>query len=249
MVNVFAPCGNGDTVDDIEDIKKEVREAYSKMVDLQQKGIKFADTLPDNLRQSSVARDSAGQLACWQKTLGCLEPRSGERYLDLGCGGGLHAYELYKLPCKYYGVDFCQAMVAEVNMGLSGRKWENVVSIINADADELPYDDRFFDLATCMGVLEYYPPDYRRRVLMELRRVLKHNGRAAVDYPNPLNPKIYDAMGIEAFRGSRIFLQDLAEVETELAECGFEVNEQFAHRVMMVYVITPHTDWTQWGIT
>lgn len=236
-------------MDDIEAIKKNVRDAYSRMVALRQKGLEFADTLPDHLRGSDLVGDLAGQLACWEKTMGYLEPKSGERYLDLGCGAGLHAYGLHKLPCKYYGVDFCPEMVDQANMGLTGKRWENVISIIKADADDLPYDDRFFNLATCIGVLEYYPPAYGREVLGELRRVLKHNGRAAVDYPNPLNPRVYDAMEIEAFRGCGVVLQDLADVERSLAESGFEIQERFSHQVMTVYVISPHTDWSQWGIS
>jgi len=235
-------------VDDIEATKREVREAYTRMACLHQKGIDFRDTLPEQLRDLKVALDRAGQIACWQKTLEHLEPKPGERHLDLGCGAGLFTYELYKLPCKYYGVDFCQEIVDEVTRSLAKEKFSNVVSVLKADADDLPYDDRFFDLATCLGLLEYYPPEYRRKVLGELRRVLKNHGRAAVDYPNPLNPRIYDALQIEAFRGSRLFLEDLADVEKGVVECGFEIRERFAHHVMMVYIVSPYLDWTKWEI-
>lgn len=236
-------------MDDIEAIKREVREAYARTAELRLKGIDFADTLPNHLRGSDLLEDGSGQLACWQKTVECLGPKTSERYLDLGCGGGLYTYGLFRLPCKYYGIDFCPELVDQLNRSLSKEKLTNVISVIKADADSLPYNDRFFDLATCIGLLEYYPSAYRHQVLCELRRVLKHNGRAAVDYPNPLSPRIQDAMEIEAFRGSKIILEDLGDVERGLAECGFDILDRFSHRVMTVYIISPHMDWSQWGIT
>lgn len=176
--------------------------------------------------------------------MGRLDPKPLERYLDLGCCGGIHTVGLQNLPCKYYGVGGSPEVVERIKQALS--KQENLISVIVGDADDLPYEDRFFDLATCIGLLSHHPPAYRPRVLSQLRRVLKHNGRAGVDYPNPLHPRIRDAAKMEELRGSPIYLEDPDQVERELCQAGFDIEEHFPHSAVVVYIISPHVEIPSW---
>lgn len=176
--------------------------------------------------------------------MGRLDPKPLERYLDLGCCAGIHTSGLHHLPCKYYGVGDSSQMVERIKQKLSNQ--ENLVSVIVGDADDLPYQDRFFDLATCIGLFSHHPPAYRLGVLSQLRRVLKHNGRAGVDYPNPLHPRLRDAVRMEERGGSPIYLEGLDQVERELCRAGFDIEEHFSHSAAVVYVLSPHLEIPSW---
>ena len=108
--------------------------------------------------------------------LGQLEPRSGERVLDVGAGsggvwredGGRHAASVM-LSC----VDRSPAMLAEARArGVPCRR------IAAADALALPFADASYDALLAAHMLYHVPA--RDRALTEMRRVLRPGGRLYV---------------------------------------------------------------------
>jgi ubiquinone/menaquinone biosynthesis C-methylase UbiE len=109
-----------------------------------------------------------------------LQPRAGERMLDLGPGTGLQA--LHVAPQLGAGghlavVDVQHQILAHV-MARAARRSVRAITPYQADATALPFADGTFDAAYLVTVLGEVPG--RLAALTELRRVLKPRGRLVV---------------------------------------------------------------------
>jgi SAM-dependent methyltransferase len=103
-----------------------------------------------------------------------IEPRPGERVVDVGCGtAGLAALEP---DLEVTGVD------REAQAGYPGARF------VKADATDLPFADGEFEIAYSNSVIEHLPPAARDAYARELQRVSR---RWFVQTPNrwfPVEP-------------------------------------------------------------
>jgi len=117
---------------------------------------------------------------CSEKCLALLDPRQGERVLDVATGTGvaaLMAAERVGPEGEVVATDISERMVEQARAHAAARAMANV-RCERADAEELPYPDATFDAAACvLGLM--YPAD-SGRAISEMQRVLKPGGRAAV---------------------------------------------------------------------
>jgi SAM-dependent methyltransferase len=114
-----------------------------------------------------------------------LQP--GERVLDLGCGGGRHAFESFRRGANVVAFDadlvelkgvtgLMQAMSEAGEAPDRARRME-----VQGSAFQLPFPDDSFDRIIAAEVLEHLPNDHV--AISELARVLKPTGRMAVTVP------------------------------------------------------------------
>lgn len=120
---------------------------------------------PDVVQQRSV-------------TLEALALEAGERVLDIGVGPGYLARQIAERVGsggRVVGVDVSGPMLS-----LARRRCENLpwVSMRDADALDLPFEDGAFDAAVSTQVYEYV--SNMDGALAELHRVLKPGGRALI---------------------------------------------------------------------
>ncbi len=106
-------------------------------------------------------------------------PRSGKdlRLLDIACGQGFFlevAERAGELSC--HGIDFSSVAIQFAAQRLHRTE------LRQGSAYSLPFEDRFFDYCVNLGSLEHF--DEPDKSLMELRRVLKPNGKALIIVPN-----------------------------------------------------------------
>lgn len=109
-----------------------------------------------------------------------LQPRSGERILEIGPGVGVHALPLAAslLPDGVLDVlDVQQEMLDDLARRAAKLNIGNIAPK-QGDARQLPYPDRIFDGAYMIGALGEIPDAVA--ALSELRRVLKPGGRLVV---------------------------------------------------------------------
>src|SRR5262245_18022581 len=109
-----------------------------------------------------------------------LQPRSGERILEVGPGIGVHALPIADalLPDGVLDVlDVQQEMLDHLARRAAQGGLTNIVPQ-QGDAQKLPYPDRTFDAAYLIGVLGEIPD--ASMALRELRRVLKPDGRLII---------------------------------------------------------------------
>jgi ubiquinone/menaquinone biosynthesis C-methylase UbiE len=106
------------------------------------------------------------------------EVTTGQRVLDLACGTGVVARlaaEKVGSSGAVVGSDINEDMLIEatrhVPSGLSVQ-WEL------ADAQDLPFDDRHFDVVLCQQGLQFIPE--QQKAVAEMLRVLRSGGLAAV---------------------------------------------------------------------
>src|SRR5262245_29681108 len=109
-----------------------------------------------------------------------LEPRSGERILEIGPGIGIHALPVAQAvaPSGRLDVfDVQRAMLDDVMRRASGLGITTIIPM-HGDARELPYADGTFDAVYLVGVLGEIPDE--AVALRGIRRVLKPGGRLVV---------------------------------------------------------------------
>jgi demethylmenaquinone methyltransferase/2-methoxy-6-polyprenyl-1,4-benzoquinol methylase len=128
-----------------------------------------------------------------------LAPVSGERVLDVATGTGMVAAELLACcDCTVVGVDQSAAMLAAARERFRG---EQRVSLLEAQAESLPFADASFDALIFTYLLRYVEDP--QATMRELARVLKPAGRiASLEFGvPPLAParyawRLYTAAGL-----------------------------------------------------
>jgi demethylmenaquinone methyltransferase / 2-methoxy-6-polyprenyl-1,4-benzoquinol methylase len=121
---------------------------------------------------------SFGQDPRWRSALvRAVDPRPGQRVLDVACGTGLVAFALARhRDCEVIGLDQSEAMLSGAHArlaelpALAGR-----VTFVRGEAERLPFADCEFDALTFTYLLRYV--DDPGATMRELARVVRPGGR------------------------------------------------------------------------
>jgi SAM-dependent methyltransferase len=121
-----------------------------------------------------------------------LEP--GDRLLDMGCGGGRHAFAGLRRGATVIALDYSEGELKDVR-GVVGAMLEaeeipadTAWGTVNGDALHLPFADGSFDVIVASEVLEHlWATEW---AMAELVRVLRPGGRIAVTVPTELPERV-----------------------------------------------------------
>jgi len=105
-----------------------------------------------------------------------LALRADDVYLDVSCGRGELVAMAQAHGVKAYGMDISWAALR------SGQRDLGDNHFVVCDAEQLPYADGSFSVASNMGSLEHFRD--MKTAVQEMARVLKANGRAFILVPN-----------------------------------------------------------------
>jgi SAM-dependent methyltransferase len=147
----------------------------------------------------------------------------GDRVMDMGCGAGRHAFELYRR-----GADVVELAGVEKMFGamrLEGEVPDGAsAETVQGNALSLPFEDGTFDKIVASEVLEHIPDDMA--AMTELLRVLKPGGRLAVTVPAFLPERICWALSEQYHTapGGHVRIYTRAELEAKLKFTGFRVD-------------------------
>lgn len=98
------------------------------------------------------------------------------KILEVGCGAG---HVLAKIPrADRVGIDLSNHMVQRAQARLKGKN----ISILQANADHLPFQEKSFDGIICTEVLEHV--ENPEVILKEISRVAKAKASIALSIPN-----------------------------------------------------------------
>jgi arsenite methyltransferase len=114
-----------------------------------------------------------------EKTIRLMGLRPGERVLDLGCGAGWATRLLARLvndgPEGYgqvVGLDVSDEMIRHARS--ASKDFDNVLYVCGS-AQQIPWEENFFDKVLSVESFYYYPD--QERALAELFRVMAPHGR------------------------------------------------------------------------
>ena len=135
---------------------------------------------------------SFGQDPRWRRALvAAIDPRPGERVLDVASGTGMVAFALARRDgCEVIGLDQSEAMLAGARARLAGLPdLAERVSFVQGEAEHLPFADGEFDALSFTYLLRYV--DDPAATMRELARVVKPGGRIGmVEFGVPQSPAL-----------------------------------------------------------
>ena len=153
----------------------------------------------------------------------------GDRLLDLGSGGGRHAYEAYRRGAEVVACDTDQGELRSVAaMAAAMREAGEAPATAHArpvagDGTAMPFGNEVFDRVIAAEVLEHIRDD--QRALHEIARVLRPGGLLAVTVPAWLPERICWRLS-DAYHdvpGGHVRIYTRPELEAKLRRAGLTV--------------------------
>ena len=128
---------------------------------------------------------SFGQDPRWRRAMvDAVDPRPGQRILDVATGTGLVARALARRGAQVTALDQSEAMLSVAR----ARPHQNITFVVG-QAERLPYDDQSFDGLTFTYLLRYV--DDPAATMRELARVIRPGGRIGmVEFGVPGHPAL-----------------------------------------------------------
>lgn len=167
---------------------------------------------------------------------------AGDRVLDMGCGAGRHAFEMYRRGADVIAFDQDADELAKVGELFAAMRAEGEVpdsgdaDIKEGDALALPFADGEFDRVVAAEVLEHIPADIQ--AIDELVRVLRPGGTLAVSVPRWF-PEIVCWKLSEDYHntpGGHIRIYSDKELIAKLRNAGLEFDgKDYAHGLHTPY--------------
>ncbi|MCA9941435.1 MAG: methyltransferase domain-containing protein [Anaerolineales bacterium] len=113
------------------------------------------------------------------------EVTPGMKLLDVGCGRGEIVRHCMRMGVEAHGMDYAevaarmtlQAILDEKTSLMRAGKPHLRSSVCRADAKKLPFPDAYFDRVLMFDVVEHLYPWELHAAMLEVRRVLKPEGR------------------------------------------------------------------------
>ncbi len=151
---------------------------------------------------------------------------AGDHLLDMGCGGGRHAFAALRRGARVVAFDADGGELKQVRDMVAAMESEGEIPPrgvgipVQGDALALPFTDGAFDRIIAAEVLEHIPDD--RGAIGELARVLAPGGRMAVTVPTRFPERINWALDSDYhdFPGGHIRIYRQAVLEQRLQDAG-----------------------------
>lgn len=109
-------------------------------------------------------------------------PKTTESLVDVGCGRGIIGAlcRIYREPKRLVGIDVYEPYLEFCRQY---KLYDEVIgwNLIDLRSEYLPFEEKEFDVATCVEVIEHLPRDVGIKLLDELERVAR---RVVVTTPN-----------------------------------------------------------------
>lgn len=106
---------------------------------------------------------------------------SSAKILDLGCGAGPLIASLAERGIPAVGVDYSFDMVKLASTEV-GEVSSNSVNLLQANCEQLPFEDNYFDCVICLGLISFL--EEIEPTIKEVQRILKPGGLMVISFRN-----------------------------------------------------------------
>ena len=148
-----------------------------------------------------------------------VQPRPGQRILDVGCGTGTAEIKLSRLRISQVEIVAVDLLVDRVRQARDAAQSHNIsASFAAADACGLPFRDGAFDSAFCVAVLQHIG-DVPKAV-HELSRVTRPGGRVVAVEPDNAGRYFYSSSeaGKRAYEAAEQFFASVSRARGDASD-------------------------------
>lgn len=110
-----------------------------------------------------------------------IDPRAGQRILDVACGGGTAALVAARRYCEVTGIDYVPELVDRARSRASAEGLDAEFRV--GDAQDLPFPDEHFDRVLSVYGVQFAPD--QEAAAREMLRVCRPGGRVGLATPFP----------------------------------------------------------------
>ncbi len=163
----------------LEKRKQKEREHANRLKTLLQ-GVSNPEKTASNMKFYSITRKSGEFVSKY-----LLQSCSKKKVLDYCCGDGKMTLFLAEHGAEAVGIDISDVSIQNAKTESFKKKLDKQASFYTMDAENLKFENDYFDLILCSGVLHHLDV---KKAYPELMRVLKPDGKIICDEPLVYNP-------------------------------------------------------------
>jgi len=146
------------------------------------------------------------------------KPQKDDIVLDVACGPGIVAFELSKFVSNVTGIDITPAMIEQAKELQKEKKLNNLTWKLG-DITRMPFDDSSFSLVVTRYSFHHILEP--KKVLEEMLRVSKPNGRIIIIDATPESSKANEYNSVEKLRDpSHVKAYTFKELSDMMEEIG-----------------------------
>jgi ubiquinone/menaquinone biosynthesis C-methylase UbiE len=148
-----------------------------------------------------------------------LDLKNDAKILDVGCGPGEMIRDLMKFDRELFGIDIAAEMVniAIAKTKSAGTK-PDAVHIAVGDIEKLDFENNYFDLIICSGIIEYLKDD--KGWLSEINRTLKKDGYLIINITNKYAVRRWTSSIIERIKSNHIIFKMMNNLKEKVLKKG-----------------------------
>ncbi len=164
--------------------------------------------------------------------------KKNHRCLDIGCGVSFLIYGWREWETYFYGQEIGLTARNALNSRGSQLNSKLFKGVKAGAAHQLQYEDDTFDRAIATGFSCYYPPEYWKLVLQEVKRVLKPDGVFVFDAIDPSAELAENWAILEMYLGAEVFLSPLEQFTELVKETGGKITKTQSGELFQMYQVS-----------